>query len=137
MRLKFVNMKRVFFLLIFGFFFKTLSVGQVNFSIKSLNSSDFQFLFDQKKYTLVDIRTEKEFKEGHIKGAINIDYYAPDFVKRMNIMMQNPLMIYGRNDSITYEALEKLSSSGTATVIYTLAGGLVGWKRDRFELIQN
>ena len=31
---------------------------------------------------LVDVRTPGEFQEGHLKGAVNIDWMAADFVSK-------------------------------------------------------
>ena len=31
---------------------------------------------------MLDVRTEKEFKAGHIPGAVNLDFNAPDFAKQ-------------------------------------------------------
>ena len=35
------------------------------------------------KVVVLDVRTPKEFKEGHIPGATNIDFTTPDFEKRI------------------------------------------------------
>lgn len=34
---------------------------------------------ESKQVVVLDVRTIGEFSEGHVNGALNIDFYAPDF----------------------------------------------------------
>jgi rhodanese-related sulfurtransferase len=40
-------------------------------------------LKEQKNVVVLDVRTPEEFKAGHIAGAKNIDFQAPDFAKQI------------------------------------------------------
>jgi hypothetical protein len=33
-------------------------------------------------FIILDVRTPQEFRQGHIEGAVLLDYYAPDFRDR-------------------------------------------------------
>jgi len=37
-----------------------------------------------KKLVVLDVRTSDEFREGHIKGAINIDIKQPDALSKID-----------------------------------------------------
>ncbi len=34
---------------------------------------------DNPGFVIIDVRTASEFNGGHIAGAVNVDYYSPDF----------------------------------------------------------
>lgn len=44
---------------------------------------DVEKLIAEKKATVLDIRTPEEFAEGHIAGAVNIDFMGEDFAKKI------------------------------------------------------
>jgi rhodanese-related sulfurtransferase len=50
---------------------------------KSVGVEEFDKLRANKNAVVLDVRTEKEFKGGHIPGAVNLDYNAPDFQKKV------------------------------------------------------
>ena len=68
-------------------FLLTLSISTNSFySQKNFNAIDKKSLIDvmvMEKIQLLDVRTEKEFKEGAIEGAINIDFWDPDFEQKV------------------------------------------------------
>ena len=39
---------------------------------------------DDPNFVILDVRTPQEFQSGHIQGAINIDFYAPDFPQQLD-----------------------------------------------------
>src|SRR5881394_4090628 len=51
---------------------------------KDVSADEFEKLWKEKKGTVLDVRTAKEFESGHIHGALNIDINAPDFDKKIS-----------------------------------------------------
>ena len=51
--------------------------------VKNASVAEFDKLRAEKNAVVLDVRTEKEFKEGHIPGAVNLDVNAPDFAKKV------------------------------------------------------
>jgi phage shock protein E len=49
---------------------------------RNVGPEEFDKLRAQKNTVVLDVRTEKEFKSGHIPGAVNLDFNAPDFAKK-------------------------------------------------------
>jgi len=52
-------------------------------SVKNATVEEFDKLRAGENAVVLDVRTEKEFKAGHIPGAINLDFNAPDFAKKV------------------------------------------------------
>ena len=52
--------------------------------IKQILSKEIlEYLKTKSEKVLLDVRTEREFKEGAIEGAINIDFWDPDFEQKV------------------------------------------------------
>ena len=51
-------------------------------TVKNVGPEEFDKLRAQTNTVVLDVRTEKEFKAGHIPGAVNLDFNAPDFAKQ-------------------------------------------------------
>ena len=82
---------------------------------------------------LVDVRTAKEFKEGHIGNAINIDFNSPDF--EVNIQKLNKskrVYLYCRTGNRSAKASQKMSILGFRK-LYVLPTGIEGWNKEKKE----
>lgn len=81
-----------------------------------------------KNVQLVDVRTPMEYNSGHIKSAINIDFFnASDFNTSFEKLDKNqPLYVYCRSGARSQKAARKLVSMGFKE-IYDLRGGYNSW----------
>ena len=71
-----------------------ISVNTV-YSQRKLNSIDKASLVELMKtddFQLLDVRTEKEFNLGAIEGAINIDYWDPDFEHKVRSTLNKEII---------------------------------------------
>ncbi|MGA9596065.1 MAG: rhodanese-like domain-containing protein [Acidimicrobiia bacterium] len=76
---------------------------------------------------ILDIRTPDEFAAGHIPGAINIDYYSPDFEQKLRTLdLQVPYVMYCNSGNRSANALPLMDSIGFQEV-YELDGGIQAW----------
>lgn len=81
----------------------------------------------KKDIQLVDVRTPEEFKEGHIKGAKNIDFFSEDFMTQFETLDKTePVYIYCRSGNRSAKAAKKLSEAGFKMII-DLQGGYKAW----------
>ncbi len=79
---------------------------------------------------LVDVRTPKEYNEGHIGNAINIDFNAPDFEANIQKLNKNKrVYIYCRTGNRSVKASEKMRALGFRK-LYVLPVGMEGWKKE-------
>jgi len=85
---------------------------------------------------LIDVRTPNEFNRGHIKNAININFYNGNFYEQMSKLDKNKeIYIYCRSGNRSSKAAYKLKEQGF-TKIYDLQGGILNWTRNRLETVQ-
>jgi rhodanese-related sulfurtransferase len=52
-------------------------------SVKNVGVEEFDKLRADKNHVVLDVRTPEEFAKSHIPGAINVDFNAPDFQKKV------------------------------------------------------
>ncbi len=82
---------------------------------------------DNPQFVIVDLRTKKEFDDGHIEGAELVHYYATNFMRIMSQLdRETTLFLYcqkGRQSPLAFRALQRLRFAK----IYILDGGIEGW----------
>lgn len=98
----------------FNFFKPVLSIT-VNELEQSLNED----------INLIDVRTDEEYKEGHIKGSENIpldkiENYKGDKNKKIYVICRS-----GRRSKIATKYLNKNGYNA-----YNIKGGIIAWKGD-------
>ena len=99
--------------------------------IKKLSPADFKQAIKSMDKTkqLVDVRTPSEFKSGHIKGAVNIDFFNTS--KFMDALQkydkEKAIYLYCRSGSRSNNAARKLENIGFKE-IYDLQGGFMNWR---------
>ena len=86
---------------------------------------------EKDKVLLIDVRTPEEYAEGHIEGALNIDFMNPPaFDKEFSALdTSKPLMIYCRSGNRSRRAAEKLKAMGFQQV-FDLEGGYRAWTQE-------
>jgi rhodanese-related sulfurtransferase len=85
---------------------------------------------NNRNFVILDVRTPAEFKDGHIEGAINIDYYAPTFKQELNGLEKTKVyLLYCRTARRSRVALEIMKELGFREV-YHMLGGIVRWQAE-------
>jgi len=104
--------------------------------LSAIATSKFKAILDKNEPNsiLIDIRTPKEYSEGHIKGALNIDFYAQDFQARLaGLDKSKTYLIYCRSGNKSSKALSLMQKLGLNNVI-NLARGINDWVKKSFPL---
>ena len=84
-------------------------------------------LSSSKTVQVLDVRTAREFQQGHIEGAINIDYYADDFAEQLTALDPNiEYLVHCRSGVRSSKSLAILESIGVKQLIH-LDGGIKAW----------
>ncbi|MCR4828388.1 MAG: rhodanese-like domain-containing protein [Bacteroidales bacterium] len=94
----------------------------------------FAQLVQQKDVWLLDVRTGKEYAEGHIAGSENIDVNQPDFLESvMKSPRYNPaktkVAVYCRGGKRSMKAANILAQQGCT--VYNLDGGFMAWQKSQ------
>ena len=95
---------------------------------KQISHSQAKEIMDTRSdYILLDVRTEKEFAAGHIKGAILI----PDYEIRLRAEKELPdkaktILVYCRSGRRSKLAARDLAELGYTDVLEF--GGIIDWK---------
>ena len=83
---------------------------------------------DQKKgMTMLDTRTDKEYKQGHIPGSIHIEL-SDIGNKAKKLRKDKDLVVYCQSGNRSIWAIKRLMGMGF-TSLYNLKGGYGAWKR--------
>jgi rhodanese-related sulfurtransferase len=98
--------------------------------VKHVKAEEAASLVKEGKVQVLDVRTADEYKEGHIKGAKNIDFTENNFESEAaKLDKSKPWLVHcggGGRSSRSLEVLQKLGFQH----IYHLDGGLKGWKAE-------
>lgn len=96
-----------------------------------VNASTEQFNELMRMYpgiTVIDIRTPGEFNQHHIRGAKNIDFSAPAFKARLNLMKKgDPLLLHSRSGNRSGQSLAVFEDLGFEKVFHLNQGINGGW----------
>lgn len=84
---------------------------------------------------VLDIRTPEEFGEGIIEGAINIDFYAPDFAAQLAQLDRDAsYVVYCRSGNRSGEAMATFADLDFQQVS-EIGGGIVNWYQDGLPIV--
>jgi phage shock protein E len=87
-----------------------------------------------KKMIILDVRTADEFKEGHLKGAINIDIRQPEAFSKIDKLDHNAkYLVHCRTNHRSKTAVDHMIQSGFKTV-YQMMDGYTGWVANNLEV---
>jgi len=97
---------------------------------ENCSSITFERAIQKTGAQLVDVRTEEEYNEDHIAGAILIDIRKDDFVQQVTKLLQSdkPVAVYCRGGVRSRKASEFLLSKGFQ--VFNLDRGFSQWKKD-------
>ena len=92
-----------------------------------MDVTEFSLLLKENEAALIDVRTEKEYAEGHIAGAVNIDFFSDSFLRMVEeaYPKDKPLAVYCRSGKRSAGAAKLLAKAGYT--VYNLRGGYMAW----------
>ena len=119
-------MKKLIFLLMIAVMFVSCEAQQKK-GVELVAPKQFSAEMTKDKGQLIDVRTPKEYKAGHISGATNIHLYDQDFNERINKLDKNETVyVYCKAGGRSAEAVESLKINGFQHIV-ELQGGTDAW----------
>jgi len=87
-----------------------------------------KLLAENKEVRVLDVRTPAEYAEGHIAGALNVDFKASDFAENVGKLDKNTTyIVHCRSGKRSSGSLPILKENSFGT-IYHLNKGFNSWK---------
>jgi len=83
---------------------------------------------------MVDMRSDKEYREGHVVNAIHTP--SQDNLAVLDKYRDKPVIVYCNSGSRSVAFCSKLRKQGFTTV-YNLKGGILGWQKAELPLSRN
>ena len=96
---------------------------------ETLPVGEFSQRIQSKSVVLVDVRTPKEYAEGHLQGATNVTW-GDDFEKQWNaagIKKRFTVAVYCRSGRRSKAAAKELVKMGYNVI--NLDGGIMAWQK--------
>jgi hydroxyacylglutathione hydrolase len=85
---------------------------------------------------LVDVRTELQFDEAHVPGAVSITALRAGFGTKLAWLAREdqPVVLIGRDDQEARDAADLAAAVGVDAVAGYLHGGMTSWREERREV---
>ncbi len=94
-------------------------------------------LINHKDALVVDVRTEKEYKEGHVMNALHIPLGKLDaHIQELQAYKNSAIVMVCRSGARSAQAATKLKKLGF-TDVHNIGGGMLAWARDNLPTTTN
>jgi rhodanese-related sulfurtransferase len=104
---------------------KTVPSGKV----KNIGVNEFESKAADKSAVILDVRTPKEYQAGHLPGAVNVDFNAPDFDQKIaKLDKDKTYLVHCAVGGRSAKACDKMSALPFKDV-YNLEGGIKAWEK--------
>ena len=79
---------------------------------------------------ILDVRTAKEFADGHVAGAVNIDVNQTDFAQKIDALDRSKTyIVYCRSGRRSRKAVGIMAAKGFKN-LYNVSDGFLGWNKN-------
>ena len=124
-------------LLLILFLVQTFSVAGEGI-LKTISPKEASDLIAKHKnnadFIILDVRTPREFKSGHIEKAILLDYYSKTYTDELTRLDKTKTyLIYCRSGNRSGKTLNLIKNMGFSRV-YNMDKGINGWRSKGFPV---
>ncbi|MEE9406650.1 MAG: rhodanese-like domain-containing protein [Polaribacter sp.] len=120
-------MKKITYIFVLSFFFINCDKKQ---EVNTITTSELKVLLSKEKVQLLDVRTQKEIKEGFIETAFFANFYDENFYTQATVKLDKtkPVYLYCRSGNRSGKAGVILQEKGYKVV--NVLGGYNQWKQE-------
>jgi len=109
-------------------FFENISVSQAVVLLEQWGTSP--------NLVILDVRSESEFRNGHLVGALQINVLENDFCDRVSQLdSRKTFLVYCHAGSRSKKAMLLMKGLGFLRV-YNMEGGFSNWKAKGYDFVQ-
>ena len=105
-------------------------MGALTNKFKPVTYSELTNLINKDKITLVDLRDEKDYTNGHIIDSLNLTIES---IEKNKFNKQQPIITYSDNEKDSIKAAQEYVKQGYQMVYY-LQGGIQSWVENNMPL---
>ena len=78
---------------------------------------------------IVEVRTPAEFREGHLPGAVNMDYFGGPFETQIQSLPKTaPVLLYCRTGNRSGSAYDVMTKAGIGNILH-MNEGITKWQQ--------
>lgn len=100
-----------------------------------VSSREFSRIISSEHGVLLDVRTQREFKNGHIENAGQLNYYAFGFKNKLLLLPKDqPVYLYCNTGYRSDRAADFLVKNGY-TQVYNLEHGIMEWELENLPVV--
>ncbi|HEY3385518.1 MAG TPA: rhodanese-like domain-containing protein [Saprospiraceae bacterium] len=98
-----------------------------DYADRFLDKETFAKKIKKSDAVVIDVRMPQEFEQSHIEGAINIDFFGPEFkYKLLELKKDKEYYLYCKNETRSKMTMTFMYNNGFEEV-YVLKGGYENW----------
>ncbi|NNG12815.1 MAG: rhodanese-like domain-containing protein [Halobacteria archaeon] len=101
--------------------------------VQQITPGEATRLLNHENAIMVDVRGDKEFRDGHVVNAVHLPVKDRDIDNRLDKYRDRPLIVYCNNGQQSAQLCGKLRKQGFESV-YNLKGGVLAWQRSELPL---
>lgn len=88
------------------------------------------------QFVIVDVRTPAEFKNGHIRGAVLMNFYGTGFAETLKRLDRSKTyLFYCRSGNRSGQTMAFIKNIGFKK-LYHLKNGIIKWRREGMALVK-
>ncbi|MDH3526729.1 MAG: rhodanese-like domain-containing protein [Gammaproteobacteria bacterium] len=101
--------------------------------VQQITPAEATRLLNHENAVMIDMRNDKEYRNGHIVNAVHVPVKDRDIDGRLDKYRDRPLIVYCNNGNQSTQLCGKLRKQGFEPV-YNLKGGVLAWQRSELPL---
>lgn len=87
-------------------------------------------------FVILDVRTPEEYDEGHIEGAVNLNFYDDDYREQLeNLDRDDTYLLFCRSGNRSGQTLDIMEELEFMT-IYHMTGGMNEWNGEGLPVVR-
>ena len=104
--------------------------------VKQVSPAEATRLLNHENAIMIDMRTDKDYRDGHIANALNVPTGNADIPATLNKYRERAVVVYCQRGQRSIAFCNKLSKQGFESV-YNLKGGVLAWQKAELPLTKN
>ena len=101
--------------------------------IREVSPGEATRLLNHENAVMIDMRDDKDYREGHIVNAVNLPAGNSEIPATLNKYRQRPVIVYCQRGQKSTALCNRLSKQGFESV-YILRGGVQAWQKAELPL---